>query len=107
MRIEKTARRKRKRLTQLAPEQAKLLSVLVLTILKNHGGDTVVINEDHTVRKCRMVRVIWEGDDPKESKKITYRELHDQVCRMANVLRNRNVEKGDRVTIYLPMIPEA
>src|SRR6202023_4184711 len=42
-----------------------------------------------------------------ESKKITYRELHDQVCRLANVLRNRNVEKGDRVTIYLPMIPEA
>ena len=44
---------------------------------------------------------------PKISKKITYQELHDEVCRFANVLRNRNVEKGDRVTIYLPMIPEA
>ena len=42
-----------------------------------------------------------------KSQKITYRELHDHVCRWANVLRNRNVEKGDRVTIYLPMIPEA
>ena len=44
---------------------------------------------------------------PKDSKKITYQELHDEVCRFANVLRNRNVGKGDRVTIYLPMIPEA
>ena len=44
---------------------------------------------------------------PKESKHITYRELHDEVCRFANILRNRNVKKGDRVTIYMPMIPEA
>src|SRR5712672_93654 len=49
----------------------------------------------------------WEGDDPNEQKKITYQELHDEVCRFANILRNRNVEKGDRVTIYMPMIPEA
>jgi acetyl-CoA synthetase len=61
----------------------------------------------HLAERGDQVAIIWEGDDPKESKKITYRELHDQVCRMANVLRNRNVEKGDRVTIYLPMIPEA
>jgi acetyl-CoA synthetase len=54
-----------------------------------------------------QVAILWEGDDPKDTKKITYRELHDNVCRMANVLRNRNVAKGDRVTIYLPMIPEA
>ena len=51
--------------------------------------------------------IIWEGDDPKDSKHITYRELHDEVCRFANILRNRNVKKGDRVTIYMPMIPEA
>jgi acetyl-CoA synthetase len=61
----------------------------------------------HLATRGDQVAIIWEGDDPKESKKITYRELHDQVCRLANVLRNRNVEKGDRVTIYLPMIPEA
>jgi len=61
----------------------------------------------HLAERGDQVAIIWEGDDPKDSKKITYRELHDQVCRMANVLRNRNVEKGDRVTIYLPMIPEA
>ena len=51
--------------------------------------------------------IIWEGDDPKDSKHITYKELHDEVCRFANILRNRNVKKGDRVTIYMPMIPEA
>jgi acetyl-CoA synthetase len=61
----------------------------------------------HLATRGDQVAIIWEGDDPKESKKITYKELHDQVCRLANVLRNRNVEKGDRVTIYLPMIPEA
>ncbi|HEX4157101.1 MAG TPA: acetate--CoA ligase, partial [Rhizomicrobium sp.] len=51
--------------------------------------------------------IIWEGDDPKDSKHISYRELHDEVCRFANILRTRNVKKGDRVTIYMPMIPEA
>ncbi|MCC5978338.1 MAG: acetate--CoA ligase [Salinarimonas sp.] len=61
----------------------------------------------HLEKRGDQVAIIWEGDDPSESKKITYRELHDHVCRWANVLRNRNVEKGDRVTIYLPMIPEA
>jgi acetyl-CoA synthetase len=61
----------------------------------------------HLAERGDQVAIIWEGDDPKDSEKITYRELHDRVCRMANVLRNRNVEKGDRVTIYMPMIPEA
>jgi acetyl-CoA synthetase len=54
----------------------------------------------HLADRADQVAILWEGDDPKDSKKITYRELHDNVCRMANVLRNRNVEKGDRVTIY-------
>ncbi len=58
-------------------------------------------------KRADQIAIIWEGDDPKDDKKITYRELHDEVCRFANVLRNRNVEKGDRVTIYMPMIPEA
>ncbi|MCL2453173.1 MAG: acetate--CoA ligase [Alphaproteobacteria bacterium] len=51
--------------------------------------------------------IIWEGDDPSESKTITYQELYDQVCRLANVLKAHGVKKGDTVTIYLPMIPEA
>ncbi|MFC0634271.1 acetate--CoA ligase [Brevundimonas balnearis] len=51
--------------------------------------------------------IIWEGDDPKDSRRITYGELHAEVCRMANVLKAQGVAKGDRVTIYLPMIPEA
>jgi acetyl-CoA synthetase len=61
----------------------------------------------HLAKRGNRTAIIWEGDDPKDSKKITYQELHDEVCRLANVLRNRNVGKGDRVTIYLPMIPEA
>ena len=58
-------------------------------------------------QRAKQTAIIWEGDDPKDDKKITYQELHDEVCRFANILRNRNVEKGDRVTIYMPMIPEA
>ncbi|MFL5111242.1 MAG: acetate--CoA ligase [Microvirga sp.] len=61
----------------------------------------------HLPKRADQTAIIWEGDDPSESKHITYQELHDEVCRFANILRNRNVAKGDRVTIYLPMIPEA
>src|ERR1700685_4532862 len=61
----------------------------------------------HLHARGHQTAIIWEGDDPKDSKHITYKELHDEVCRFANILRNRNVKKGDRVTIYLPMIPEA
>ena len=61
----------------------------------------------HLAKRANQTAIIWEGDDPKDDKKITYQELHDEVCRMANILRNRNVAKGDRVTIYMPMIPEA
>src|ERR1700749_3595801 len=61
----------------------------------------------HLHSRGHQTAIIWEGDDPKDSKHITYKELHDEVCRFANILRNRNVKKGDRVTIYMPMIPEA
>jgi acetyl-CoA synthetase len=61
----------------------------------------------HLAKRADQIAIIWEGDDPKDSRKITYQELHDEVCRFANILRNRNVEKGDTVTIYMPMIPEA
>jgi len=61
----------------------------------------------HLDKRGDQTAIIWEGDDPSESRHITYRELHDEVCKMANILRLRNVKKGDRVTIYLPMIPEA
>lgn len=60
----------------------------------------------HLDKRGDQVAIIWEGDDPSESRRITYRELHAEVCRFANVLRNRGVSKGDRVTIYMPMIPE-
>jgi acetyl-CoA synthetase len=61
----------------------------------------------HLPKRGKQTAIIWEGDDPKDDRRITYQELHDEVCRMANILRNRNVAKGDRVTIYMPMIPEA
>jgi acetyl-CoA synthetase len=61
----------------------------------------------HLPARANQTAIIWEGDDPKDSKHITYQELHDEVCRFANIMRNRNVQKGDRVTIYMPMIPEA
>jgi acetyl-CoA synthetase len=61
----------------------------------------------HLAKRADQTAIIWEGDDPKDSRHITYRELHEQVCRLANVLKARGVKKGDRVTVYLPMIPEA
>ncbi len=61
----------------------------------------------HLEKRGSQTAIIWEGDDPKESKHITYRQLHEEVCRFANVLKARGVKKGDRVTIYMPMIPEA
>jgi acetyl-CoA synthetase len=61
----------------------------------------------HLQSRGDQVAIIWEGDDPDEDKKITYRELHKEVCTFANVLKARGVQKGDRVCIYLPMIPEA
>ena len=61
----------------------------------------------HLATRGDDVAIIWEGDDPADSRKISYREAHAEVCRMANVLKANGVQKGDRVTIYLPMIPEA
>jgi len=61
----------------------------------------------HLKTRGDQIAIIWEGDEPTVDKKITYRELHEAVCRFANVLKDRDVKKGDRVTIYMPMIPEA
>jgi len=61
----------------------------------------------HLATRGDQVAIIWEGDSPTDDKKITYKELHEEVCRFANVLKDRGVQKGDRICIYLPMIPEA
>src|SRR3569623_41430 len=61
----------------------------------------------HLEQRGNQTAIIWEGDNPSESKHIPYRQLHDEVCKMANVLRNRYVKLGDRVTFFLPLIPEA
>jgi acetyl-CoA synthetase len=61
----------------------------------------------HLAKRGDQTAIIWEGDDPKDDKKITYRQLHAEVQKFANVLKQQGVKKGDRVTIYMPMIPEA
>ena len=61
----------------------------------------------HLKKRGDQTAIIWEGDNPYDDKKITYRELHEYVCRLANVMKKHGVKKGDRVTIYMPMIPEA
>jgi acetyl-CoA synthetase len=61
----------------------------------------------HLAKRGDQVAILWEGDDPKEDRKITYRELHRDVCKFANVLKSLGAKKGDRITIYMPMIPEA
>ena len=63
--------------------------------------------DQHLAERAEQTAIIWEGDDPAVSKHISYRELHEQVCRMANAMKALGVAKGDRVTIYLPMVPEA
>lgn len=61
----------------------------------------------HLAEHGDEIAIIWEGDDPSQDARISYRELHDKVCRLANVLKARGVSKGDRVCLYMPMIPEA
>ncbi|MEX2470248.1 MAG: acetate--CoA ligase, partial [Pseudohongiellaceae bacterium] len=61
----------------------------------------------HLERRGNQTAIIWEGDEPDQDKHISYRELHTQVCKLANALKARGVKKGDRVCIYMPMIPEA
>ena len=61
----------------------------------------------HLATRANQTAIIWEGDDPKDSKHITYQELKDEICKLSNALKSRGVKKGDRVTIYMPMVPEA
>jgi acetyl-CoA synthetase len=73
------------------------------------GKLNVAVNciDRHLDKNSDQVAIIWEGDEPDADKKITYSELHEQVSRLGNLLRQRGVKKGDRVCIYMPMIPEA
>ena len=61
----------------------------------------------HLAERPDQVAIIWEGDDPNQQRRVTYRELHEEVCRLASALRGLGVKRGDRVTIYLPMVVEA
>ncbi len=60
----------------------------------------------HLETRKNQVAIIWEGNSPHETKHVTYQQLHEQICKFANVLKNQGIKKGDRVCIYLPMIPE-
>ena len=74
-----------------------------------HDGTTNVSYnciDRHLPKRAKQTAIIFEGDDPKESKNITYQELSDEVCKLANGLKEIGVKKGDRVTIYMPMVPE-
>src|SRR4030067_2685337 len=59
----------------------------------------------HLEKRGNQTAIIWEGNDPKEDKKFTYKQLHEEVCKFANVLKKNGIKKGDRVTFYLPLIP--
>src|SRR5271169_3884391 len=61
----------------------------------------------HLATRADQTAILWEGDSPSEHRHISYAELHENVCRLANVMKAHGVKKGDRVTIYMPMIPEA
>jgi len=61
----------------------------------------------HLPARAQQTAIIWEGDSPQESRRITYQELKDEVCKFANAMKARGIKKGDRVTIYMPMVPEA
>jgi acetyl-CoA synthetase len=61
----------------------------------------------HLAKRANQTAILWEGDNPADSKAISFAELHETVCRFANVLKSRGVKKGDRVTVYMPMVPEA
>ena len=61
----------------------------------------------HLAKRGDKIAILWEGDDPNDDLRITYKELHDKVCQLSNALKERGVRRGDRVCLYLPMIPEA
>ena len=61
----------------------------------------------HLPKRAKQTAIIWEGDDPNVAKHITYQQLHDEVCKLANAMKARGIKKGDVVTIYMPMVPEA
>jgi len=74
------------------------------------GGELNVTSnciDRHLPVRANQAAILWEGDEPGDDRTITYQELHDEVCKLANVLKDRGVKKGDRVCIYMPMIPEA
>src|SRR5687768_15628612 len=74
-----------------------------------NGKLNVSVNciDRHLPHRAEQIAILWEGDEPGMQRSVTYQQMHDEVCKLANVLQQRGVTKGDRVCIYMPMIPEA
>ena len=70
-------------------------------------NSTINCIDRHLEKRSKQTAIIWEGDNPEEEKHISYQQLHSKVCKLANALKDREVKKGDRVCVYMPMIPEA
>ena len=73
------------------------------------GGKTNITTnclDRHLESRGDQVALLWEGNEPGENRQVTYRELHGQVCKFANILKKHGVKRGDRVSIYMPMVPE-
>ena len=102
-----------RKLDWLTPFSESKTPLSPLTICTSAGSQTASINvaanclDRHLAERADQVAIIWEGDEPDDDEQITYRELHERVGRFGNALRSLGVRKGDRVTIYMPMIPEA
>ena len=89
------------------------LNEAILTTQATNGFSNAKLNvsynciDRHLEAHGDQIAIIWEGDEPEDDAKITYKELHTNVCKFANALKSRGVKKGDRVCIYMPMVPEA
>jgi acetyl-CoA synthetase len=93
--------------TQISDVSFKLDDFRIRWFADGELNASVSCLDRHLATRGDKTAILWEGDDPAQSRRISYRELHAEVCRLANALRNLGVGKGDRITLYLPMIPEA
>ncbi len=95
----------------MPPKKIKNTSFIGDVSIRWFEGGKLNVSENcvdrHLPARGDQTAILWEGDDPKDTRVVTYGELHTQICKLANVLKSHGVKKGDRVTIYMPMVPEA
>jgi len=93
--------------THLTKEQYQEMYERSLADPDGFWAEQAEANLGHLAERADQTAIIWEGDNPNQSKQISYQELHDEVCQLANAMREMGVGKGDRVCLYMPMIPQA